>query len=126
MLKKVAEMLQKITWDKQNVADFLGKYLTEPKLDVVFAPARKISLNGFTKKLAQKSLHLNLKSQMLFHADNFYLNGEKLSVPSALFTEMREFADTKTLQTPALRANTHGVFSDVLYEAYLSGFINFN
>jgi len=131
MVNKVSENLQKITWNKESIADFLGKYLTEPKPDVVFAPARKISLNEFTKKLAQKSLHLNLKSQMLFHADNFYLNGEKLSVPSnlfgaALFATMREFADTKVLNTSALRANIHAALSDVLYEAYLSGFINFN
>ena len=126
MLKKVGEMLQKITWDKNNVVDFLGKYLTEPKPDLVFAPARKISKADFTNKLAQKSLHLNLKSQMLFHADNFYLNGEKLGVPSTIITEIREFSDTKTLNTPALSAKIHAALCDVLYDAYLSGFINFN
>ncbi len=126
MLEKVSEMLQKITWDKNNVADFLGKYLTEPKPDVVYAAARKISKTDFKKKLAQKSLHLNLKSQMLFHVDNFYLNGEKLGVPSTVITEIREFSDTKTLNTPALSANIHAVLGDVLYDAYLSGFINFN
>lgn len=126
MLKNVSEILQKITWDKENVADFLGKYLTEPKPDMVFTPARKISLNELTKKLAKKSLQLDLKSQMLFHADNFYLNGEKLSVPSPLFAEMRILADSKTLNTPALRANIHAAVSDVLYDAYLAGFVNFD
>ena len=124
MLKKVSESLQKITWGKDDVADFLGKYLTEPKPDVVFEPARKISKADFTKKLAQKTLHLNLKSQMLFHAEHFYLNGEKLSVTSTLFAEMRELADTKTLQTPALSANIHAALGDVLYAAYLAGFVD--
>ena len=125
MLKKVGESLQKITWGKENVADFLGKYLTEPKPDVIFAPARKISKAEFIKKVAQKTLRLNLKSQMLFHADNFYLNGEKLSVTSALIVTMRELADTKLLNTPALQANIHAGLGDVLYDAYLAGFINF-
>ena len=126
MVQKVSKMLQKITWNNNNVADFLGKYLTEPKPEVVFEPNRKISLNEFTKKMAQKSLQLDLKSQLLFFADHFYLNGEKLSVPSTLLAEMRTLADKKVLQAYALQASIHGVVGDVLYEAYSAGFINFS
>ena len=126
MVDKVSEMLQKITWNNNNVADFLGRYLTEPKPEVVFEPNRKISLNEFTKKMAQKSLQLDLKSQLLFFADHFYLNGEKLSVPSTLLAEMRTLADKKVLQAYALQASIHGVVGDVLYEAYSAGFINFS
>ena len=126
MVDKVSEMLQKITWNNNNVADFLGRYLTEPKPEVVFEPNRKISLNEFTKKMAQKSLQLDLKSQLLFFADHFYLNGEKLSVPSTLLAEMRTLADKKVLQAYALQASIHAVVGDVLYEAYSAGFINFS
>ena len=126
MVQKVSKMLQKITWNNNNVADFLGKYLTEPKPEVVFEPNRKISLNEFTKKMAQKSLQLDLKSQLLFFADHFYLNGEKLSVPSTLLAEMRTLADKKVLQAYALQASIHAVVGDVLYEAYSAGFINFS
>ncbi|MFM9836173.1 MAG: JmjC domain-containing protein [Methylophilaceae bacterium] len=125
MLNKVHAMLQKMTWDKENIADFLGKYLTEPRPDVVFEPARKISKPAFAENLAQKKLQLHSKSQMLFHADSFYLNGEKLGVTSAIIAEMRTLADTKSLNTPALSANIHADFSDVLYDAYLAGFIRF-
>ena len=125
MLKKVDDMLQKITWDKESVADFLGKYLTEPKPDVVFEPAHKISKADFINKLAKKSLRLNVKSQMLFYENNFYLNGEKLGVISAYFTEMRSLADKKRLLAPALEASSHVGLGDVLYEAFLAGFINF-
>ena len=126
MVQKVSKMLQKITWNNNNVADFLGKYLTEPKPEVVFEPNRKISLNEFTKKMAQKSLQLDLKSQLLFFADHFYLNGEKLSVPSTLLAEIRTLADKKVLQAYALQASIHAVVGDVLYEAYSAGFINFS
>ena len=61
MINNVSQMLQKITWDKDKVADFLGKYLTEPKLDLVFEPNRKISKTEFTKRLSQKTLYLSLK-----------------------------------------------------------------
>jgi 50S ribosomal protein L16 3-hydroxylase len=125
MVDKVNKALQKIRWNKQNVADFLGKYLTEPKPDIIFEPPRKISLNEFTKQLTQKSLHLGLKSQMLFYLENFYLNGEKLSVPSPLIASMRELADTKKLKSPALEANIHAALAEVLLDAYLSGYLVF-
>ncbi len=126
MIAKVSEILQKITWDKNNVADFLGKYLTEPKLDVVFEPNRKISQTEFTKKLAENTLHLSLKSQLLFTENNFYLNGEKLAAKNEVLQHLKTLADTRCLKSPALQANIHAALGDVLYEPYLAGFINFN
>jgi 50S ribosomal protein L16 3-hydroxylase len=126
MVKKVSEMLQKMTWDKNSVADFLGKYLTEPKLDVVFEPNRKISKAEFSKQLATKTLHLDLKSQLLFTQNNFYLNGEKLAITKDLSACMRELADKRYLNTPQLQASIHAALGDVLYESYLAGFICFN
>ena len=41
MVSKVSVMLQKMSWDKTHVADFLGHYLTEPKMDVVFRAKQK-------------------------------------------------------------------------------------
>jgi 50S ribosomal protein L16 3-hydroxylase len=125
MVAKVGEMLQKITWDKNNVADFLGKYLTEPKLDVVFEPNRKMSKTEFTKKLAEKTVCLSLKSQLLFTENNFYLNGEKLAITKDLSACMRELADKRYLNTPKLQPSIHAALGDVLYESYLAGFINF-
>ncbi len=125
MVKKVSSMLQKITWDKNNVADFLGQYLTEPKLDVVFEPNRKISKVAFTAQLSQKTLYLSLKSQILFTKNQFYLNGEKLAVPAEIFEYIRDFSDKKVLRITGLQANIHAACSDVLFEAYLAGFVCF-
>ncbi len=129
MIAKVRKMLQNITWDKQHVADFLGKHLTEPKLDVVFEPASNISKAKFTQLFAKKSLHLNLKSQMLFTHDNvndsFYLNGEKLAVPAEILSQMKAFSDKKVLNITALEANIHAVAGDALYESFLAGYVGF-
>jgi 50S ribosomal protein L16 3-hydroxylase len=125
MIAKVGTMLQTITWDKQHVADFLGKYLTEPKMDVVFKPNKKISQTEFSKRLAQKPLLLSLKSQLLFVQNTFYLNGEKLTVSEALNTCMQTLADKRYCETPALQANIHGGLSELLFEPYLAGFICF-
>ena len=125
MVTRVSGMLQKLTWDKQHVTDFLGHYLTEPKLDVVFTPARKISQAEFTKQLAAKTLLLNLKSQLLFTHDRFYLNGEKLVVPAEIKEAIKYLADKKYLNITALQANIHAACSDALYEAYLAGYVCF-
>ena len=125
MINKVSGMLQKITWNKNNVADFLGKYLTEPKPDIVFEPSRKISKNEFTKQLAKKTLWLSLKSQLLFTGNRFYLNGESLAIPADIISFMQDFADKRYLKTPALQANIHAALGEVLFESYLAGFICF-
>ena len=126
MINKVSEILQKITWGNDKVADFLGKYLTEPKLDVVFEPNRKILKTEFIKRLSQKALYLSLKSQLLFTQNNFYLNGERLVVSAEIVTIMKEFADKKLLEIIALTANIHAAVGDALFESFLAGFISFN
>ncbi len=125
MIKKVAAMLQNITWDKNNVAEFLGKYLTEPKPDVVFEQNRKISKAEFCKQLAKKTLYLSLKSQMLFTNNQFYLNGEKLTVPAEIVAQMKAFADKKQLNLIGLQTNIHAAAGDALYESFLAGYVCF-
>jgi 50S ribosomal protein L16 3-hydroxylase len=125
MIAKVDTALRGIVWNKDNVADFLGEYLTEPKLDVVFETNRKISKAEFCKQLAQKTLFLSLKSQMLFTRNHFYLNGEKLAVPAEIVAIIKEFSDKKILKITGLGANIHAVAGDALYESYLAGYVCF-
>ena len=125
MIKNVGEMLQNITWDKNHVADFLGKYLTEPKPDVVFAPNRKLAKAKFIELISQKNIILDLKSQMLFANNHVYLNGEKLHVPADIMPCLHDLADTRHLNTPALHASIHAVLADVLHGSYLAGLIQF-
>ena len=123
MIKQVSAMLQTITWDNNHVVDFLGKYLTEPKPDVVFEAPRKIGLATFCKQLSAKSLSLDLKSQLLFSHNQFYLNGELLTVAAELSTCMRELADKRCVNTTVLQANIHAALAKALFESYLAGYV---
>ena len=123
MIKQVSAMLQTMTWDNNHIADFLGKYLTEPKPDVVFEAPRKISLATFCKQLSTKSLSLDLKSQMLFSQNQFYLNGEPLTVAAELSACMRELADKRCVNTTALQANIHAALAEAIFESYLAGYV---
>ncbi len=125
MIKQVSATLQTMTWDNHHIADFLGKYLTEPKPDVVFEAPRKISLATLSQQLSTKSLYLDLKSQMLFSHNQFYLNGEQLTVTEELSACMRDLADKRCVNTAALQANIHAALAEALFESYLAGFIDF-
>lgn len=125
MLKKVGEMLKEISWSKDNIADFLGKYLTEPKPDVCFEPHPGISIEVFAKELAHKILYLSLKSQLLFYDKMFYLNGEKLDVLEDITTAMRELSDKRSIATGQYPRNLQDMLINVLYAPYLAGFVTF-
>ncbi|MES2501521.1 MAG: cupin domain-containing protein [Pseudomonadota bacterium] len=124
MVNKVSTMLQKITWDKDIVADFLGQYLTEPKPDVYFEPAKKLSLPKFIAQVQQKSIVLDLKSQMLFSDNAFYLNGEKLIISDVLHACMQDLANQRYLNINHQTNDIQAQLASVLYDSYLAGFIS--
>ena len=125
MVKQVNNMLQKTTWDKHCVADFLGKYLTEPKPDVFFEPSDDLSKKQFITRLQQKTLRLDLKSQLLFTNNVFYLNGEKLFVENALLETLKDFADNRYLDKDRLTVELRSLFADTFFDHYLAGYIYF-
>ncbi len=78
-------------WDKTDITDFLGRYLSEPKSHVYFAPpARPKSLAAFAKAIQKQGVALDARSQMLFRGDAFFLNGERLEASPALTAMLRK------------------------------------
>lgn len=75
-LRKVREMLQGVRWNSDDIARFLGTYLTEPKPHIVFDPPRRIALEKFRERLQRSGIALDLRSQMLFYGDYVFMNGE--------------------------------------------------
>ena len=122
MIKQVSEMLNKIQWEKSDVAEFLGQYLSEPKPHVVFDQLRLISEPVFHSWLEKSGIRLSGKSQMLFHGNQFFINGEQLAVAETSCALMQQLADNKFLAA--------GKFSDKFllkqcYEWYLAGYVEF-
>jgi 50S ribosomal protein L16 3-hydroxylase len=128
MVAKVAEILNKIQWSNNDVADFLGSYLSEPKPDVVFDTNKKISLSNFTKSLTKYGFTLDLKSQMLFTGNTFYLNGEAITLNGDSANILTRLADLRTLSADDLNNNltTDEALLKQLHEWYLAGFLHFN
>ncbi len=124
MVEKVETMLQAIHWDKSNVSDFLGQYLTEPKPNIFFEPPTNISIDDLAKRLSRQPLLLNLKSQMLFQKNQFYINGERLNIDTALIKSAQHLADYRYLDTVSLNRHQQHLLAETFYDAYMAGYVN--
>ena len=123
MITKVSANLQKIQWSDNVIAEFLGTYLSEPKADVVFEPNKKMSMRHFSEKLAKIGIALDLKSQMLFSANNFYLNGEIaiwVGEPANILTKLadKRYIEASNIQDILLLQQ--------LYDWYIAGYLSFD
>ena len=125
MIKKVEAMLQKITWKKSTVSDFLGRYLSEPKPDVIYEPSENITTIDFANQLSKKPLLLDLKSQLLFHQDHFYINGESLTVPTLILDCVRDLADNRRLDTVSLSVEQQDALANTLQASFIAGYVIF-
>jgi 50S ribosomal protein L16 3-hydroxylase len=68
-------VLNRIRWNQADATEVLGRYLTEPKDNVVFRKNATGRLNG-------KLVELDPKTQMLYRGARFFINGESF-VPRA-------------------------------------------
>lgn len=127
MVCKVAETLQKIQWTDDDVTAFLGTYLSDPKTDVVFDAHKKISLRNFKENLFKNGIALDLKSQMLFAGEYFYLNGETAAFVDQSATLLKKLADHRQLIAEDLH-QAQAVDEKLLrqlYDWYLAGYLYF-
>ena len=88
--------LSRIRWGREDVARFLGEYLTQPKPHVVFRPA--------TAKGAW--IKLDAKTQLLYSGGRFFINGESFSLPARDRARMRELADRRAIAAKRLASQS--------------------
>lgn len=123
MIRKVSHTFNQIQWSDDMVADFLGRYLSEPKPDVLFDPNKKINTMQFHKKIMQHGVVLDLKSQMLFSGETFYLNGEVISTDPTQTALMQKLADNRQIDAESLADSLNESSLTQLHSWYLSGYI---
>ena len=120
-LDQVEQAIQKVQWGKNDIAGFLGCYLSEPKPHIFFdAPEKPLTLARFTQTLKSRGIQLDLKTQMLCHQRKIFINGEAHSVDKATYAVLRQLADSRELGA-AVEIPSQAL--DLLYEWYLDGYI---
>lgn len=121
MLRQVGQAIRKVKWDDEDIANFLGCYLSEPKPHIFFdAPARPLSQARFEQALQKQGAKLDLKTQMLCRDGTLFINGDAHPVGKGCYRALRELADARSLP-PSSKLPREA--ADLLYQWYLDGYV---
>lgn len=120
MVDWAAGVVGEVRWGRTEVADFLGRYLSEPKAHVFFdPPVRALGLAAFSRAVAAGGLRLDPRSQMLEAGGVFYMNGERVDGVAAYAGPLLHLADTRVLSAGDYAAG----LLRLLHSWYQDGFL---
>lgn len=120
LLKRFGAMLRGVRWHDGDIRLFCGRYLTEPKPQVVFqAPRRAASLTIFAKRAAARGVRLALATRLLFHGRDFFINGEHHCLGSGDVADLVHLADRRQLAACHLSQPV----ARLLYVWYRAGYV---
>jgi 50S ribosomal protein L16 3-hydroxylase len=122
MRRRVARTIAQIRWNSEDVARFLGRYLTEPKPEVVFRPGRRATRERFLRRVVGQGVRLDRRTQLLYDDARYYLNGEDVPLPATDRAELRRLADRRSL-TPRECAALSAQMIDLLHDWHRHGFL---
>lgn len=101
MLSQIEDMIAKIKWSKRDIAEFAGRYLSEPKPNVFFdAPDTPLNRSAFNKYTNKHGVTLNPKSRLLFTGKRFFINGEAFTPAAGETAALKQLADQRHLAPP--------------------------
>ena len=123
MVTQVAQELNKIRFTDEDMAIFLGEYLSEPKAQIFFSPpTRPLSLEKFIVAVNQRGVQLVLASQMLYRGKFIFINGESFAVNKADRTLLARLADQRHLLGEQCCSASEDVV-ETLHDWYRQGWI---
>jgi 50S ribosomal protein L16 3-hydroxylase len=121
MLHQFQDMIELIHWNRNDIAEFVGEYLSEPKPHVYFNPPDKpMGRAAFGKAVAKRGVALDAKTRLLFTGKQFFINGEMLLASGPEGRVLKTLADRRRLPSLAdLPAN----LLDLFYDWYETGWL---
>lgn len=126
MLRRIADELNKVRFTEEDIAAFLGQYLSEPKASVFFdPPAKEFSPAAFSRAVDKHGIALSRKTQMLYRGRTIFINGESFDVSGKDKTLLISLANARSLDGAALRAASDDL-RESLYLWYQDGWLRLN
>ncbi|PUA19043.1 cupin domain-containing protein [Glaciimonas sp. PCH181] len=124
MLSQISDALNKVRFTDDDVAIFVGEYLSDPKATVFFeSPPRPLTLSRFTAAIAKRGVSLSRKTQMLYRGKHLFINGESFAAGREDKASLCVLADNRKLDGQAASVVSKDVL-EALYTWYEDGWIN--
>ena len=123
MLATIAEELNKVRFDEEDITIFLGEHLSEPKHNVFFTgPAKPLTMGRFVDTIGKKGVALSLKTQMLYRGKHVFINGESFAVGRADKAVLEPLANQRVLDGATVAGASDDVI-EALYTWYQDGWV---
>jgi 50S ribosomal protein L16 3-hydroxylase len=121
LLAHVAKALGRVRWSRADALDFAGRFLSEPKAHVFFAPpARSLPRARFAAAALRRGIALDRRARLLYAGGEFFLNGETVAAPPPCAPWLRKLADSRSLSAVA---DAPDAFLDLAHEWHARGFL---
>jgi 50S ribosomal protein L16 3-hydroxylase len=121
LVERCAAVLGRIRWRAADVEDFLGRYLSEPKPQVRFAPpAPPLGPEAFRHAAGRRGVRLALATGMLYRRGRLYVNGESVVASGRTRRALERLADDRRL--PPGTSFTRAAAA-LLYTWYQAGYL---
>ncbi len=123
MLNTISTQLNNMRFSADDIAIFIGEYLSEPKATVFFeAPQRRINAARFSELAKKRGITLSRKSQMLYDEHHVFINGLSFVIGKDNKPPLAELADRRCLDGAAIAQASSDV-QEAFYEWYGSGWL---
>ncbi len=91
MIDTTENWLKSVRWKREDVAGFVGRYLSEPKPTVVFdGPSRPLDEARFLARARREGVSVDPRTSLLYDSRCFYINGEAGRLAGQASRQMRE------------------------------------
>lgn len=126
MLTQVSNELNKMRFTQDDIALFLGEYLSEPAAHIYFtAPTLALSLSKFMQKAQKSGLRLSLKTQMLHRNKYVFINGTSFEVDKTDLQLLTNLAENRALLGEEIKSASADVM-EALHTWFKDGWILLN
>jgi 50S ribosomal protein L16 3-hydroxylase len=127
MVEQVESVVEGLAWNRAEVAEFIGRYLTLPRVRAAFpAPARPLAPAAFARKLRRRGrLKLSLASRGLVRGGRLYLNGHGHAPGRPSLPLLRQLLWERALPLPLPPSSAGAATIRLLHQWHEAGYLTF-